>query len=110
MTEKMLLLKFRPSTFVLLLDKRAFGWMLHIANGSFAARTMTEQTNARKGSAEGENGEEGTEKRGQRGYASYSKVEQSFDPMKDLNLPGSYEEVVARFKRLQVMRALEALN
>lgn len=34
----------------------------------------------------------------------------AFDPMKDLNLPASYEEVVTRFRRLQGIRAAEVLN
>ena len=33
-----------------------------------------------------------------------------FDPLKDLNLPADYDEVLARFKRLQGDRAMEALN
>lgn len=33
-----------------------------------------------------------------------------FCPQKELNLPASYEEVVARLKRLQGMRAMESLN
>ncbi len=44
----------------------------------------------------------------------YSKYKESsdlaFDPMKELNLPSSYDEVLARFKTLQVDRAMEALN
>ncbi|MBK7944976.1 MAG: hypothetical protein IPJ85_06565 [Flavobacteriales bacterium] len=33
-----------------------------------------------------------------------------FDPMKDLNLPANYDEVVSRFQRLQGTRAMESLN
>jgi hypothetical protein len=33
-----------------------------------------------------------------------------FDPMKELNLPANYDEVVSRFKRLQGSRAMESLN
>lgn len=33
-----------------------------------------------------------------------------FDPTKDLNLPGSYDEVVSRFKKLQGSRSMESLN
>lgn len=33
-----------------------------------------------------------------------------FDPMAELNLPSSYEEVVERFRRIQGSRAWEALN
>ncbi len=46
-----------------------------------------------------------------RSYRNYhSGGELQFDPMKDLNLPASYDEVVARFKRLQGDRAMESLN
>ncbi len=69
---------------------------------------MKDQTNAQQGSAE-EKGEQ-TEKRGQRSYATYCRSDEAFDPMKDLNLPGSYDEVVTRFKRLQGERAMESLN
>ncbi len=69
-----------------------------------------DQTDAQMGSEEG-SVEEGREKRSQRSYASYKRIAKlSFDPMKDLNLPGSYDEVVERFKRLQIMRAMEAFN
>ena len=34
----------------------------------------------------------------------------NFDPLKDLNLPSSYEEVLSRFRQLQGERAWEALN
>ncbi|HPF89679.1 MAG: hypothetical protein H6592_09920 [Flavobacteriales bacterium] len=33
-----------------------------------------------------------------------------FCPQKELNLPSSYDEVVARLKRLQGTRAMESLN
>ena len=47
----------------------------------------------------------------QRSYAGYrSGTDITFDPMKDLNLPGSYEEVLSRFEKLQGERAVEALN
>lgn len=46
----------------------------------------------------------------ERGYAAYAKGEIAFDPTKELNLPESYEEVTARFKRLQGTRAMEVLN
>lgn len=47
----------------------------------------------------------------QRSYAGYfSGAEPTFDPLKDLNLPGSYEEVLARFEKLQGERAVEVLN
>ncbi len=46
-----------------------------------------------------------------RSYAGYfSGGELTFDPMKDLNLPGSYDEVLARFEKLQGERAVEVLN
>ena len=34
----------------------------------------------------------------------------AFCPLKDLNLPAAYDEVLARFKRLQVEQAVESLN
>ena len=43
-------------------------------------------------------------------YGPYCPQRLGFDPMKDLNLPGSYDEVVLRFKRLQGDRADEMLN
>lgn len=61
------------------------------------------------------NNEEGTteerEQQAERSYSAYNSGSQlAFDPMKDLNLPGSYDEVLSRFKRLQGVRAMEALN
>ncbi len=59
----------------------------------------------------GESGAEASQEAGERGYASYNSGSKlSFDPMKDLNLPANYDEVLARFKRLQGVRAMEALN
>ncbi|HRF79665.1 MAG TPA: hypothetical protein PL070_06225 [Flavobacteriales bacterium] len=46
----------------------------------------------------------------ERSYAEYSAKDLAFDPMKDLNLPGSYDEVLTRFNRLQGDRAAEVLN
>ena len=47
----------------------------------------------------------------ERTYASYPGGEHlSFDPLKDLNLPSSYEEVITRFKRLQGERDWSVLN
>ena len=47
----------------------------------------------------------------QRSYAGYfSGGDLTFDPMKDLNLPGSYEEVLSRFEKLQGERAVEVVN
>lgn len=34
----------------------------------------------------------------------------AFCPQKELNLPSSYDEVLARFQRLQAGRAMESLN
>jgi hypothetical protein len=49
--------------------------------------------------------------KGHRSYTGYfSGGELAFDPMKDLNLPGSYDEVLARFEKLQGERAVEVLN
>ncbi len=70
---------------------------------------MSEGSIAQPGNEEETSGE--GEKRSQRTYASYERIAKlSFDPMKDLNLPASYDEVLKRFKRLQVIRAMEALN
>lgn len=49
--------------------------------------------------------------RDKRCYSNYrEKANLEFDPMKDLNLPSSYDEVLARFRKLQGVRAMEALN
>ena len=70
---------------------------------------MQDQKGAQQGNEEERGEQEGSQ--GKRSYATYSRKEKlSFDPLKDLNLPGSYEEVLARFKRLQLDRAMEALN
>lgn len=46
-----------------------------------------------------------------RSYAAIcAGMELAFDPMKDLNLPASYDEVLTRFRRLQGVRAQEVLN
>lgn len=55
--------------------------------------------------------QEPTEHKAARCYSTYNSGGQlEFDPLKDLNLPANYEEVVARFQRLQRERALEVLN
>lgn len=46
----------------------------------------------------------------ERSYAEYSAKDFAFDPMKDLNLPRSYDEVLSRFNRLQGDREPEVLN
>lgn len=47
----------------------------------------------------------------ERSYAHYTQsADLAFDPMKELNLPESYEEVTSRFRRLQGSRAMEVLN
>ncbi|HQV51413.1 MAG: hypothetical protein IPH21_10205 [Flavobacteriales bacterium] len=44
-------------------------------------------------------------------YSNYKESNDlAFDPMKELNLPSSYDEVLARFNTLQGDRAMEALN
>lgn len=49
--------------------------------------------------------------RTERTYADYKEEGQlSFDPMAELNLPSSYDEVVSRFSRLQGNGAMEVLN
>lgn len=46
-----------------------------------------------------------------RSYSAYfSGGNLSFDPLKELNLPASYDEVVTRFRKLQGERAVEVLN
>ena len=68
---------------------------------------MQDQNGTPQGGEE-ESAEKGSQ--GKRSYATYLKEKLSYDPLKDLNLPGSYDEVLARFKRLQSDRAMEALN
>jgi hypothetical protein len=47
----------------------------------------------------------------ERAHSTYAGGEHlSFDPLNDLNLPSSYEEVIKRFKRLQGERDLAVLN
>ena len=66
----------------------------------------TEKTTVQKDDATPEE-QKGTE----RSYASLANnASLSFDPMKELNLPASYDEVTVRFKRLQGSRAMEVLN
>ncbi|MBL7981431.1 MAG: hypothetical protein JNL52_06425 [Flavobacteriales bacterium] len=43
-------------------------------------------------------------------FGTYCPDKLGFNPTKDLNLPGSYDEVVKRFNRLQGDRAVEVLN
>jgi len=69
-------------------------------------RTMSKTTTVVKKDAEAKEHAEVVE----RSYAEYHTKELAFDPMKDLNLPASYEEVLARFKRLQGDKAMESLN
>jgi hypothetical protein len=54
------------------------------------------------------NAEAGSEQRSYAGY--FSGGDLTFDPMKDLNLPGSYDEVLVRFRKLQGERAVEVMN
>lgn len=55
--------------------------------------------------------EEGEDAASKGGYGEYNNGGGlEFDPLKDLNLPASYDEVVARFNRLQGERAVEVLN
>ncbi|MBK8338514.1 MAG: hypothetical protein IPK99_00145 [Flavobacteriales bacterium] len=47
----------------------------------------------------------------ERSYTVYKNEDRfSFCPHEDLNLPKSYEEVLARFERLQGDKAWEVLN
>jgi len=43
-------------------------------------------------------------------YSGYSNERLEFCPIKDLNLPTSYDEVVSRFRKLQGERAVEVFN
>jgi len=55
--------------------------------------------------------EESAEQIHERTYGcAKTNVGLAFDPTKDLNLPGSYDEVVSRFKKLQGTRSVESLN
>ncbi len=59
----------------------------------------------------GEDAGEQAEQGETRDYATFCEGRDiTFDPMKDLNLPGSYEEVLRRFRKLQGVRAMEVLN
>lgn len=46
---------------------------------------------------------------GEHTYAAHGE-RLGFDPMKELNLPGSYDEVLSRLKHLQSSRDMESLN
>jgi len=47
----------------------------------------------------------------QRSYTGYyGGGDLTFDPLKDLNLPANYDEVMARFEKLQGERAVEVMN
>lgn len=47
----------------------------------------------------------------ERTYAAYEKQEHlSFDPLKELNLPSSYEEVVSRYAQLRGERESLSMN
>lgn len=57
------------------------------------------------------NEETAEQKAERRCYSQYGKNEGlAFDPLKELNLPANYDEVLERFKKLQGERAMEALN
>lgn len=43
-------------------------------------------------------------------YGPYCPTKLDFDPLKDLNLPDSYNEVLKRFKGLQGERTIDNLN
>jgi hypothetical protein len=58
-----------------------------------------------------DNGKEEPAEQEQRTYGcAKTNALLAFDPTKDLNLPGSYDEVVSRFKKLQGTRSMESLN
>ncbi len=55
--------------------------------------------------------DQGSTEVSERSYAEYrADKELGFDPLKDLNLPGSYQEVLDRFDKLQVDRSPGSLN
>ncbi|MBK9758836.1 MAG: hypothetical protein IPO90_02395 [Flavobacteriales bacterium] len=57
------------------------------------------------------NEKETAEQKAERCYSTYnSGGALEFCPLKDLNLPGSYQEVISRFRKLQGERAMEVLN
>lgn len=84
----------------------------------FSSDTMTDQQQGHADHTSGEVGEErvssdpqdaqGAEERGYHAYTGQADLQ--FCPLKDLNLPSSYSEVVSRFKRLQGDRDVEVLN
>ena len=43
-------------------------------------------------------------------YSKYNEGQLDFDPLKELNLPANYDEVLERFNKLQGDRAMESLN
>lgn len=43
-------------------------------------------------------------------YSEYAAAKLDFDPLKDLNLPSSYDEVTSRFRKLQGDRSASLLN
>jgi hypothetical protein len=52
-----------------------------------------------------------TEQETERTYAAYAgDVQLNFDPLQDLNLPASYDEVRQRYQRLRMDRSMETLN
>lgn len=55
--------------------------------------------------------DETTELGPERTYSAYIDCEHlAFDPLKDLNLPSSYEEVVSRYAHLRGNRDLPSLS
>lgn len=69
-----------------------------------------EQTQSPVENSESAVAEEVSRKEVQGTYGPYSPTKLDFDPLKDLNLPDSYDEVLKRFKGLQGKRATERLN
>jgi hypothetical protein len=70
---------------------------------------MEQRTDANGSAPDG--AEKAAEQRPDRSYVAIcADKDLAFDPMKDLNLPSSYDEVVMRFRRLQGVRAMEVLN
>ncbi len=72
-------------------------------------RNMEPGLEAQQSAPEGADGND--DQQAERSYSNLCEDQGlTIDPAKDLNLPGSYEEVVVRFKRLQGIRSMEVLT
>jgi len=73
-------------------------------------RPNMEQTPSPVNQSEQVTAEEAPKKEVASAYGPYCPTKLDFDPLKDLNLPDSYDEVLKRFKGLQGERATASLN